>query len=580
MEKLFIICEISSVVLMCICIIFYLDELRRYYRRYIGILSIYLSLLSISLLFIAFLYGFHSDVFSIHDRSLSQQNSYNWFNLKDVYKFPIDQLRLNKERTPFANSPISYNSQNEDALAHLILFDVTRSCKETDLYKNVFKISKQESNGIIQTQCFTFEEGLDHFGQLLFIKTIDKTFQLPNGSYVCTGLYNGQSKCKMFENGFTVIDKTKTCEFIEQRGLETSKILSQKAEKQVTDYCQLVSDIKNRLLSEPQLKKTKGVKTVLTIVGDFYNDNTDFEILGDSLLKLRNSLKISQINLIIIPNGMQNSEGNVQKTIDKFKLNFGDILNFTELKAIDLVGERLELFDSITSFTQVSEKSSIVLYNPYSVFNRDEKAVGRITFDSLEAGQNVYLCLKSDNIYSEAPYSCLFNGKKVFYDRPFTEKNLITNTLEISGLNSERHNLYLEYHKPNSNFKLKVPIVIRERLSETSSLSLIFFYSILYTCAFIIGVTFFLITKRVAGKRNRQGRWMKKGIELIGVTAITITGLLALFLIYSVTIVQGIYNLAPDNFWGMIACCCPIIFLWILFFRYGKVKLLLKYIFK
>jgi hypothetical protein len=580
MERIFIIFEIISVVFMCLYVIFYFEELRRYYRKYIGILSIYLALIGISMLFIVPLYTFHSDVFSTHDRSLSQQNSYSWLNLNDVYKFPIDQLKLDEENYSFQNPPISYPRQNVDSLAHLILFDATKSGKETDEYKKKIRSSIVASNKMLKAECNEYADTLNHFGELLFVKTILKTSKLPH-THIKAGIYYGSDDCKIIEDKFKIINGDNVCDYVKKAVKETNTIFLQDIKDQKTDYCQLVCDIKERLLSINQTSDFVRQKIALTLIGDFYDEKGDFDKLGKSLNELRNENKnLNQINLLVIPNIEKKSKGRVDSTIDKFKIIFGKILNYTELKATDLEDEGLKLFDPITSFTQLTTET-IILYNPYNLFNREEKAVGKITFEDIGENLDVYLCLKSDDNIDKS-YSYFFNGDRMGLNTPYIKKNQKNNIIEITNVNSvKQHNVYLEYHNLKENFKLKIPIIIRDRLSRTISLSLIFFYSILFTCAFIMCLTFILITKKVAGRRN-NGVWNSKYREWALLTLSVLIVMCLISFIYCYSIINGSYLLltGESTTWECVfTILSPTIFLWIIFFRYGKVKLLFNNIF-
>jgi hypothetical protein len=453
-----------------------------------------LGQIGVSIALIPFIFGIHADIFGDHDRQ--EGGEYNWFNLADIIKFPIDQLAYIDSPKPTTIQLAS--SKSDTATLNLIVLDNTMSGKDPERLKpklDALKSYLTQSLGIPKD---TINKRT--LGQLIFLTTLDSFYPIASSNsksktIVSSLIYNGDNK-----NGEIVfVDSIKNERYL----YETLEKLKPKSNTN-TSYATIFKKI------DSTLEKNEYKKVNLTLIGDFLDEVEDEDFKFKNFRTVldtfpRNKIKFIQ-RFILKPNLKRNQTSDceckeaeinkriefTERIIDEY---FRDItIRDERVEALNLTAfaNQINPIDHINNFTANTEMDEltddyrlIYLYRPYTQFAKRNRSIVTLNIDNSITPKvdSIILHLKCDEPGINTFCNIVNNNKKIilFTNQPKSIRVDDIDSLELPSYNADIHSkMRIEFYQPSKTQKAVYRLDVKERLSPTSSIILLFLYNMLY----------------------------------------------------------------------------------------------------
>lgn len=454
-----------------------------------------------SLLLIAFVISFHSNVFTENDRynivkseERVKGNGYNWIDLVDVYRFPLDQIVHESyfhKVNHFDFSPKLEPTQNY----HLIVVDKTTSTFESGYTKKLLisakKLLKDEVEKTSPESGRTLDN-LKSFADIIAIScAIDAIVQ--GKSQVKIGFYRGRDS---EGNDTRYMDYIVYDPIHETLDSFIKKYYSESIRKSApqhhSDFTQLFEHIANNGLA---LRNDQKMDVILTVISDFVDDYPLYEKknLINQLYSISN-VKLKQLNSFVLtgtnPISMEGTH------IDHEVLNSVKGV-FAQISWLEVCNEK-ELCED------TKNRLINIVTNPNRPLGNEQEISALASFDSpynLRTGKAtihlmnkdtlcqdpVTICLKPTNIGTEEVVERVGIGDEniplilnEYKTLPFKDGKVdLVFPKQLSKSDEYYLNIYSIKHKK----KITTPLVFREQLTTTSSIMLVFLYSLLYSAA-------------------------------------------------------------------------------------------------
>jgi hypothetical protein len=454
------------------------------------------------LLLMAFVISFHSNVFTDNDKyndakdsNGAKRNGYNWLSLIDVYRFPLNQFLLDDHFPDDNMLNFSEEPDRDDSSDyHLIILDKTKSTLEDELTKEILKKPKKELGDKIIRSSLSSIIPISSFkkiSDLLALATAVDAIEQGKIN-IAIGLYGGRNikqkeyidyveypsnssdkspeDIKLFINTF--VSKNDSCEKIEPM--------------QYSDFVEMFKNIQESSLSKERIKD---LPIVLTLVSDFNDDypSNKEEDFRDEMEKLF-KLNVKQMNLIVLTHENKSYSDKASKILEIIKKTF----------------EHKVLVERVSSTSNEMKKDAEtclgrIITNPNRPLGGESEISSFFPYHkpySLRAGRTEFYIMNGDEYYQDVVSICIkpigdsVNRAKAILDESWDNMyvgkpiDIVPKKGKISFIFPrdlrESGEYYMDIYSKNIQKRILAPIVFRERLTYTSSKSLIFLYSLLY----------------------------------------------------------------------------------------------------
>jgi hypothetical protein len=327
---------------------FILTALDSIYKHYDRTFSFLISSFIIFATFASILFGIHAGVLSKYeDPKFGEQGLYNWFNPKDIIKFPVNQLKYAQNNNePRAIDDEDVKEPNEN-IAYSFILDKTSSIDINTQQLNAIKsdIVNRNENGLTIESLKKFElTDLISLSMLWDIRKKRKT--LNDNSH-----FNNSHKAMIFcVDGDTV----QVLKPISGVNFEYKNILDnapfndivnghidfvnrQTAQpNQVTNLSQMFKDLDAKISSDNN--NVSKDYHVITIISDFKNEGTDDIV--NILKKAKFAQKNFQLNLIRLK-AKNDNDSSSTKTLKKLHELFSKTIFLYNIDIQDLDNHKL-----------------------------------------------------------------------------------------------------------------------------------------------------------------------------------------------------------------------------------------------
>lgn len=455
------------------------------------------------LLLIAFVISFHSNVFTENDRYNTVRNSerakgngYNWIDLVDIYRYPLDQIVLERyfqKANLFDFSPKLESKQNY----HLIIVDKTKSTVENEDTKKLLITAKRLLKDEVEK--ISIESGrrldmLESFSDIVAVScAVDAIVQ--GKSQVKIGFYRGKDMANSRCMDYISFDATseKLDSFIEKYYFESVKEYNHK----YSDFAQLFESIANKGLIKEQ---RKDMDVILTLVSDFEDDLPYYteKNLINQLNSISNS-NLKQMNSFILTR--TNSTGRTSRVNNNILSAIQRV--FVQNSWMEVCNEKELCEDTQNHLVNIITNPNRPLGNeqeisalssfdyPYSL--RSGKATLYLLNNGMPCKGEITICLKSAFPNTEQLINKISMGDKniPLVLNEYKTSSFIDGRIDLTFPKqlAKSDEYYLHIYSIDHKKKITTPIVFREQLTNTSSVMLIFLYSLLYgASAVFLGV--------------------------------------------------------------------------------------------
>jgi len=518
---------ISSLIILVI----YAFETRFLVELCCGIFpKITIKIASFSLVLIGLIFGIHSDILSSHDKyNIHHNKPYDWFNINDILKFPVDQYAINSKEGKIPISLIDSDSLYPDrnqTRKILIVLDKTVSTEvdknKTD--KNHLKLQNYLEENI------TFYKGYDYksleITDLMLLVALNKIHDSSIKTEVHLLFYYGTAsdELKTAKSSFYTIGDGKSETL---KGLFDSCIAGMNIVNKIdrrnknTDYFNLVGRLNNRCFTDKDSMSLKNLS--LVIISDFEHEEKaghPFSSLGDKFKEL--SSKINQINLVKLKGKNKNPHWS-DRTIALFKKHFNHLYfyefetNFLENASykgstVNTVEEIWRMFSF--AFDATTENPIIFYYSwDKQEYKYDYKCSLKLNSELVEKKMFTgYGFARQPMQNDESSYLMYDNYHKMLH--PFEYVNdLFTNEsssdgIKISFVTNKRNSkdYFFEIHNTELGHIARIPIVLKPVLPTSACVFLVFLYLLMgisfsFLIGFILLKMYSHISAKVKGKR-------------------------------------------------------------------------------
>ncbi|WP_100339777.1 hypothetical protein [Mucilaginibacter auburnensis] len=459
--------------------------------------------LSLSFTMITVTIGMHGDTFITYDNDANSfyPNSYQPIEVKEIVKFPLQQLR-------YHNSPDSLtvnfsNLKDTMPTSNIIVIDKTSSIISADpaAKDSLLKEIREEYS-------FNYDEEAEYdVTDLLppfFLSGLSKNKRYSSAKdeayiYYYTGVEN------KFNGSFHLMQDDAVEDF---KGFVKNYLNANKRYKQQLRYknknreTTSLSKMVRSLNSIISTSSFKGKQISVTIVSDFINSIPDEEIPDIS-----RAHQISKLNLYILNGreGQSKNRNNVQNTISGLVSNFSvlhnhAIVNFKNVNFNNPTEAKKFVNELKTANMQVFDergRKNVPVYYPYKDFLTNQEAVARISFkdDSGNDESEFMFSIKDvDNNTSSYPIVYRINSG-VGVVTHFNELKAITlNKTDVLSLHFpytlpyKNDRLFAEFVSTASNKITMQSLTVKPLLSKAMSFTLLGVYTI-----FVIALCLLLI---------------------------------------------------------------------------------------
>jgi hypothetical protein len=464
-----------------------------------------LGLIGGCILLITITTSFHSDVFSENDRYHeklnsygSKRNAYEWLNLVDVFRFPINQLLINEYFK--TDNTFDFANKSNDSSYVLLIVDKTLSTFEDNKANDKFQAAKRElidrvraidkraDNEITELSQFSDLLSIAIATSVLERRKVNLSVDLFYGRYAqqaVTMLHTDE-----FSNG-----KNSIIDFIEQYNQRISKIKPNDIQRNISNFSSLFEYINKYSLKDDKITNKK---VNIIIVSDFDDDSQNNDKSVDLYDSFKAKLSVLQQRTHIESIDVFQLKSNSNKSLDvpsKMIACFSNVFNKrTYVQSTDcdetlINNTNLHFDDAITkSDFSLSDGPVIDAFYYSDNINNLRNAFTSIYFydSNIQNVKELRICLKSRkdrNIDSTVKAFINNNSTNLQLDKPVTLKG-ITQKLDIEfpqEMVGQDH-FYLDIMQTgNTVHKIQAPIVFKQQLTRTSSEILIFLYSMLFS---------------------------------------------------------------------------------------------------
>ncbi len=478
------------------------------------------SLLVISLALISLNFGIHSEVFSSHNKYGSEvKNSYNFFDPLDILKFPIEQYGINIDSKYIPKITVSEDSLIQKKTRRItIVIDKTSSTKSEEKY--ILEIKKTLIAYLKKATPLKNKINLTklEIEDLFLLTALERIYRDKDETYIDLLFYKGNSEYESPFNTDVKINKESIVDLFKKcaddlRSINKKNISKRNTSTINTDF----SFVLEKISSEAYITSNSdnNVSTSLIILSDFAHEDEathkSFKNLNYKLQSLGH--KINQINLIQFKGNGKYKEL-ATRTINLFRKNFNHI-NFYEFNDALIDNEILinksypsQIAKMFSYSSDVEKSNPVIFYHSWNKESYNYDYASNIVLSKKNKSENTYSLGYgySRNTITKTEYSYLINNNKKVSAFQYLPKNINKNeTTPLTFVTNqiESKDYFLEFHKINSTYISRVPIVFKSSLPITTCIYLIFLY-------LFFGLTFSFIIFYFSIILFNKWSWKKK----------------------------------------------------------------------